>query len=460
MFAIYADSTLIWYQGVDEEGYHASDVKWEEEVNKSGSLEFTLPPSHRCYSTLQKLKTTITIKEDGVEIWKGRILHDEKDFYNCRKVFCEGQLSFLMDSVLRPYSSTESVENTLNYYLTQHNNQVNADRKILKGNVTVTDPNDYLPRESTVYPKTLNEITEKLVNSLGGYLIPRLESGKWYLDYKTSYDNTSDQVITFGENLLDVSEYITAENLFTILIPLGAKQETQDGTEGLRLTVESVNGGKDYIKNETAINLFGKITAIQEWDDVTDPSNLLTKGQEVLSANIEMSVTLTIKAVDLHYLDVNTDRIHLGDMTRVVSLPHELNTFFLCSKIVHDLENPSNDEYTFGTGFKGMTDQQIADSKKTTNAYYIAESASNTASNIDVSITTNYVTRTTFETFQSLVNSNFSTVNDGLLNACHYKGSVPAVASLPSSDQVIGDLWNVTDTGDNYIWDGSTWDKL
>ena len=41
-----------------------------------------------------------------------------------------------------------------------------------------------------------------------------------------------------------------------------------------------------------------------------------------------------------------------------------------------------------------------------------------------------------------------------------YKGSVASESALPSSDQTVGDVYNVEDTGDNYAWDGSQWDKL
>ena len=40
------------------------------------------------------------------------------------------------------------------------------------------------------------------------------------------------------------------------------------------------------------------------------------------------------------------------------------------------------------------------------------------------------------------------------------KGSVANYASLPASGQVIGDVWNLLDTGSNYVWTASGWDKL
>lgn len=43
----------------------------------------------------------------------------------------------------------------------------------------------------------------------------------------------------------------------------------------------------------------------------------------------------------------------------------------------------------------------------------------------------------------------------------HYKGSVANYAALQAvTGQIVGDVYNVTDTGDNYAWDGSAWDKL
>ena len=41
-----------------------------------------------------------------------------------------------------------------------------------------------------------------------------------------------------------------------------------------------------------------------------------------------------------------------------------------------------------------------------------------------------------------------------------FKGSVPTIDYLPLENNVIGDVYNVEDTGANYAWDGDKWDKL
>lgn len=51
-------------------------------------------------------------------------------------------------------------------------------------------------------------------------------------------------------------------------------------------------------------------------------------------------------------------------------------------------------------------------------------------------------------------------VDSAVASVYKYKGSVANVGALPKSNQVTGDVYNVEDTGDNYAWDGTQWDKL
>jgi hypothetical protein len=364
MYRIYVDGNLLYVPTLAKEGYAVSNPKLEVELNKAGSLQFNLPPTNVMYDDVKKLKSVITVFDEKEEIWRGRVLHDEKNFYNQKETYCEGELAFFLDSIVRPYSYKGSVSGLVKKYVNEHNDQVDDWKQFKLGNVTVTDPNDYITRESSDYPNSFDEMQSKLVDLLGGYLRPRLSDGVRYLDYVTDYGITSDQVIEFGKNLLDISEYISADEVFTVLIPLGAEQQDKDGNETGKLTISSVNGGKDYIEDKAAIALFGRIVKVQEWEDVTEAKNLLSKGKQYLADGIEMAVSLTIKAVDLHLLDVNTERIKLGDMVRVVSLPHGLDKYFLCSKISYDLVNPQNTEYTLGITLKSMTEQQVSSQKK------------------------------------------------------------------------------------------------
>lgn len=51
-------------------------------------------------------------------------------------------------------------------------------------------------------------------------------------------------------------------------------------------------------------------------------------------------------------------------------------------------------------------------------------------------------------------------VDSAVASVYKYKGSVANQAALPSSNQVVGDVYNVENTGDNFAWTGNAWDKL
>ncbi len=150
----------------------------------------------------------------------------------------------------------------------------------------------------------------------------------------TDYANVNPQVIRFGSNILDLTQAIRGEDIATVLIPLGAKNEETDE----RLTVEAVNDGKDYIEDEDAVALFGRIVKTVEFDDVTVASNLLSKGYEQLASQQLPTVTLTLSAIDLHLVDVSIERIKVGDSIRVISEPHGLDEYMTIQKLELDLQ--------------------------------------------------------------------------------------------------------------------------
>ena len=53
-----------------------------------------------------------------------------------------------------------------------------------------------------------------------------------------------------------------------------------------------------------------------------------------------------------------------------------------------------------------------------------------------------------------------TSINSAVSSVYKFKGSVATYNDLPTEDLTIGDVYNVTDTGDNYAWTGTTWDKL
>lgn len=391
MYAIYADDELLYAPDMANLGYIVTDAQLTTEINKAGSLEFTIPVTNPNYNAYSKLKSIIRLEQDGVEIWRGRVLDDTKDTDLNKDVMCEGELAFLNDMNVRKYdySSGISVVNYFNWVMNYYGG-ASSYRSIKAGNVTV--PNTTLKIKMEEATNTcLDELSSNLVGAIGGYLRLRRSNGQSYLDYIDAYSQTSNQVIEFGSNILSIEEYIDASDVYTVIIPFGKQDDN-----GNRVNITSVNNGSDFIESSQGASLFGRIDRSVVWDDVTDPNVLKQQAQSVLNSAIEMATTITISAVDLHLIDVDTDAIQLGDWVRVISPPHGIDSDFLCSKMVINLQNPDQSQYTFGLAFDALTDKQVATNKQTRKSYDLAVSTADNYNTLKNETYQNYVSKAEF----------------------------------------------------------------
>ena len=70
----------------------------------------------------------------------------------------------------------------------------------------------------------------------------------------------------------------------------------------------------------------------------------------------------------------------------------------------------------------------------------------------------NYYTKS--ETYNKSETYDKTEIDNKVSSVYKYKGSVATYNDLPSSGLSVGDVYNVEDTGDNYAWTGTAWDKL
>lgn len=353
MYTIYADDALLYLPG-DEELSVLSPVL-ETQCNAAGTLTFVLLPEHPMYSALHKMRTRIDIRQDDEIIWRGRVLETETDFYRQKTVTCEGELTYLVDSVLHPYKLADydgTAAGLFRLYLTRHNEAVSEAQQFQIGNVDIETLSSV---ENTGYGNTWDEISDNLIDIHGGFLRVRYDGETRYLDWTKESGTSCGQVIRFGENLLDLSEYVSASEVVTCLIPYAGQGDSQ-------ITIKSVNDGKDYIEDEAGIALYGRIWGVTEFD-AKDASTLLEMAKENLQNRLKETITITISAVDLHLLDVNAESFRVGDKVRVVSPPHGIDVEYTCTAISLDLVNPDQSEYTFGTPETGMASTTAATSK-------------------------------------------------------------------------------------------------
>ena len=377
MFTVYADKNLVWdprMQGDISKQYSIFSDSLQQEVNKAGSFTFTIYPSHPAYDKIFKLRTTVVIYYGDDVFFRGRVLNDFPGSYNERKIQCEGELAFLGDVCQPPFVFPQDEEHTtpadyLDFLLDYYNSQQPADRQILLGNVTVTDPNGYIARSDTEYSTTLTLIQEGLLDILGGYLSFRHVDGVTYMDYLADFDVLANQPVRLGLNLLSISSDRRGEEAATAILPLGAKDD-----DGVRLTISGLEdeetddvckSGLIVYSKEAEAQYGGRIVRKVTWDDVTLTSNLLTKAKTELGLARAIPSTVTITAADASAaaldggISYNTFRVgtYIAVEDAAHADAHGLLPTYLLRKRTGSLQNPASNRLTFGATTYSYTEE-------------------------------------------------------------------------------------------------------
>ena len=124
------------------------------EFGKAGSLEFTVPLGNVAHSALQKLKTVVSVEQDGKEIWQGRVMTHEQDFLLRQKVYCEGELAYLNDTDVPPYTAKDvTIRQFLDFLCDNHTGLTDSYKSFTIGNVTVVGQKRYVPVAEQCYMK-------------------------------------------------------------------------------------------------------------------------------------------------------------------------------------------------------------------------------------------------------------------------------------------------------------------
>lgn len=124
------------------------------EFGKAGSLEFTIPLGNVAHSALQKLRTVISVEQDGKLIWQGRVMSHEQDFLLRQKVYCEGELAYLNDTDVPPYTAKDvTIRQFLDFLCDNHTELTDEYKEFYIGNVTVEGQKRYVPVAEKCYMK-------------------------------------------------------------------------------------------------------------------------------------------------------------------------------------------------------------------------------------------------------------------------------------------------------------------
>ena len=363
MYKIYANDVLIYNDITPElEQTKLIDPRLTLEDNTAGTFTAKIPLGNACYNTIAPITTTIRITRDDMWIWTGRVLSIAKDFWQNKTIECEGALAFLNDTVIPltkypSYTLTEYVGAILN----EHNAKVPSNRKIYRGSISNVSQSGGAISIKDYYLEGQTSLAalETPVEDWGFHFRIREYGNQLYLDIlRDDMLDTTNQQINFGENLLDYSDNYDWSDIVTALLPLGAKLDTiiTTGSEDYpdRVTIKSVNSNSLYLINSNAVSLYGRIEQTVDWSDVEDPSMLKQLAQLYLDDFQYNEMVLTVKVVDLHYLNSSVEAFKFLSQVNVVSRPHNLSKTFIISRMEIPFDHPENTAFTFSRSVMGM----------------------------------------------------------------------------------------------------------
>lgn len=288
----------------------------EMEMNAPGSFSFVMYPDHEYYDTPKLLTSDVEIWENNEIIWFGRIIKIETGFLNAKKIECEGALGYFNDSIQRPREFNDgmfSIVDFLEYLITNHNSQVPANRQFTIGKIEID--NKFVYRKLD-YNSTIDCLTTMCVGAEGGYLVPRREGNKNYLDWFKNPPLTGSQPAQFALNITDLSQILDGTEIKTAIIPLGEADDNGD-----RVNIYDVNNGYDYLTTPAA-EKYGLISQVVEFSGLTKAADVILAGQKWIQDKQFDELSIEVNVADLSYIDENYEAFRLGQNIHCTSTPN------------------------------------------------------------------------------------------------------------------------------------------
>lgn len=410
MYSVYAlidgNEICIYDDWSDAPELRIIDPQLELERNSSGSFTFTLPPTNIAYGTyilksytisgytqdhtpimqehsrevdlIQRMATKIIIyqdmneTEDGArnpeKLWEGRVVSEDKDWYNQRMVTCEGDLAYFNDTCQKPAlfgfaaDITDDPMTLMTHVINYHNSKVDNSRTFeLAADSTIVDSRIGEQKQYEITYQSTMEVIQDLVKTFGGviqvYYVKETVGDLVTWGRKIRWDNADNiirvgtlqpQTINFGKNLLDFKCTWDLSKLCTVAVPTGAKLE---------------NDGKDEIGEEfeMAGGAHSQWLYLDEDGKVYSPSSA---GQTISDFRLEAYQT-GVYNVDAYVQDCDA---HNQERTVYIScrLTNNVVAYCTCSKTGWDYDTEWGDtqlSYLVASPDQGYIYQDFIDYK-------------------------------------------------------------------------------------------------
>lgn len=145
--------------------------------------------------------------------------------------------------------------------------------------------------------------------------------------YAQQGDQEARRRFDFGADLKSVRRKIADGPLYCRITPRGMGEQTDSGGYGRKITIESVNGGRDYLENAAMVDLAKLPDGSGGWEyptvevenpDCATPEELLAWARTVVEERTTPDVTYEVDVLQLAREGVDMHGVSLGDAIHVV----------------------------------------------------------------------------------------------------------------------------------------------
>ena len=188
--------------------------------------------------------------------------------------------------------------------------------------------------------------------------------------------------LTYTRDIVDIRRKNLPGNIVTALYGFGKSEETSNGGFSRKLDFSSINGGKSYVENNVAKELWGRVDnngnkihtfGQVEFSNISDKARLLERTKGELERLSKPSVSYESKIYDIFRLNESTEKtkddhdyIEIGDTVLILDKDFvpAINFNIRVLKMEKDLINKENTNITLGELIRDTSDRDAEQDKE------------------------------------------------------------------------------------------------
>lgn len=395
---IYADFVLMDYT---VEGRELSKAVLTRSFNgnlQDGQLVFTIHPGHPAYDKIMLSLSTITVYDGETEIFRGRPVSLQTSKTMLKTYTVEHMMKFLIDvpDVFSVEDSDGNVDLSLAIpaIINGYNSMVPANRQIALPLAIPVTGKAKSSKGASVYSNL-----SAWLKSAGYYAKIETVNGVYTLLFNADTGSRrNDFRVVFGDNILDYSETVNLDKLYTAVYPIGVDSGDESAASVLVDNTVTTTGqykvdaSKHLVYNEDVVPSYGLVILYAEIDlkdeTVKTAQTVYDKGVQALKNAAAADKSFTISAVDPRLIGM-AGSVPMEGYYYPVTIPPLFGddpVYLQLTEIVTDMTKPSAGSLTFGGSRNLLTDQSAEVSTAAGRAGSAASSAqkkANSASSDD-----------------------------------------------------------------------------